>query len=715
MRTLRNVAAVAVASLLTLGTAVAQVNSVDEIKTPPLRKFSMPQPKRIQLSNGMVIFLQEDHELPLVRGSAIIRGGGRDIPAGKAGLVGIYTQAWRTGGTTAKTGDELDQLLESRAARVETSGDEDSTTVSMDILKADFDTVFPIWLDVLRNPAFRQDKIDLAKTAANTGISRRNDDPNGILGREAAKLGYGADSPYARQTEYATIAGITRDDLVAFHQRFLHPNNIILSFIGDFDSAKLEKKLRDTFASWPRGPQAPPAQTAIAPAKPGLYSVAKDDVTQANIAMVHPGITRNNPDFYATAVMNEIFSGSFAGRLMKRLRSERGLTYGVGGGIGANWDYPGLFRVTMATKSKTALESVDALRNEVKRLTTDPVTAEELAQAKDSILNAFVFTMDTRAKALNQQVLLEFYGFPADYYVKYPSMIQQVTAADVERVAKKYVHPDQLAVLVVGNEKEFEKPLSSLGTVTPIDVTIPEPGAAPKAAAASSAAAAPATGNAEGLALANKVADFIGGKAKVDAVQSIRRVGTLKANTPQGEMDIETNAVLRYPNSQRVVMNTPMGAMTRVISPEGGFMIGPMGTQDIPSSQRESMVNELKSELLAIIKNIGNPKYTFTAGATEKIGAVDARVLEINADGSNVKWYVDPATGKLLRTAGRAGGPMPGEVVTDYTEWKTFGDLNLPTAAVTTRNGERASEMHATTIEVNPTIEADAFTKPPAQ
>lgn len=708
MKSLRNAAALGLASILIAGTAAAQVKDYKEIQTPALRKFSIPQPKRIQLANGMVIFLQEDHELPLVRGSATIRGGSREVPDGKEGLAGIYSASWRTGGTTSKTGDELDQFLEARAARVETSGDDDSMTVSMDILKGDLDAVFPIWLDVLKNPAFRQDKIDLAKTQASTGISRRNDEPGGIVGREATKLGYGAGSPYARQTEYATLASVTRDDLVAFHKRFLQPNNMIVSFIGDFDSAKLEKKLRDTFSGWPKGPQAPAAPTAINPAKPGLYFVAKDDVTQASIAMVHPGILRNNPDFYATVVMNEIFSGSFAGRLMQRLRSQRGLTYGVSGGIGSDWDHPGLFRVQMSTKSGTALESVEALRGEVRALTTDPVTADDLAQAKDSILNAFVFTMDTRAKALNQQVLLEFYGFPSDYYVKYPSMIQAVTAADVERVAKKYVHPDQLAILVLGKEKDFEKPLNTLGSVTALDITIPEPGGSPAAKSA-----APSSGNAEGLALANKVADFVGGKAKADAVQSMRRLASMKMVTPQGEMEIEMNGLTRYPDAQRVVMTMPMGTMTRVISPDAAFMITPMGTQDIPSSQRDATALEMKAELLAVIKNIGNPKYVFTAGPAEKIGGVDARLLEINADGANVKWYVDPSSGKLLRSISRStAGPAPGDVVTDYTEWKSFGGVNLPTAATITRNGERAGEFKVTNVELNPAIEADAFVKP---
>jgi zinc protease len=463
-----------VAALLAVNVS-AQVKSVSEIKTPPLRKFESPQPKRIALTNGMVIFLQEDHELPLIKGRALIRGGSRDVPADKAGLLGIYGSAWRTGGTATKTGDQLDEFLDARAARVETGGGVDTTSVSLDVLKGDFDTVLPIFVDILRNPQFRQEKIDLARNLANSSISRRNDEPGGIVGRETMKLGYGADSPYARQPEYATIASITRDDLLAFHNRTVHPNNIILSFIGDFDSAQLEKRLRDTFGSWARGPQVAKPTVAMNGAKPGLYFIPKDDVTQANIALVHPGIERNNPDYYALSVMNDIFGGGFSGRLMQTLRSQKGLTYGVGGGVGANWDYPGLFRVQMATKSGTALESVEALKAEVARLVSAPITPVELSLAKESILNAFVFTMDTREKALNQQVQLELFGFPRDYYTKFPAMIEKVTAADVQRVAKTYVHPDQLAILVVGNQKDFEKPLTSLGEVQTIDITIPPP------------------------------------------------------------------------------------------------------------------------------------------------------------------------------------------------------------------------------------------------
>jgi zinc protease len=694
--------------VLLAATASAQVTSVDQIKTPPLRKFENVQPKRIALPNGLVIFLQEDHELPLIKGRATIRGGARDVSADKAGLLGIYTGAWRTGGTAAKTGDQLDDLLDARAARVETGGSTDATFVSLDTLKADFDTVFPIFVDVLRQPQFRQDKIDLAKTQANTGISRRNDEPGGIAGREAQKLGYGASSPYARQPEYATIASITRDDLVAFHARTVHPNNIILSFIGDFNAPQLEKRLRDTFGSWNRGPQVAKPTIAMNGAKPGLYFVAKDDVTQATIAMVHPGIERNNPDYYALNVMNEIFGGGFSGRLMQTLRSQKGLTYGVGGGVGANWDYPGLFRVQMATKSGTTLESIEALKAEVSRLVSAPITAEEMSLAKESILNAFVFTMDTRDKALNQQVLLELYGFPNDYFAKYPSMIEKVTAADVQRVAKTYVHPDQLAVLVVGNEKEFEKPLSSLGTVTPIDVTIPEPGSSPE----QSKSAAPATSNNEGLALVNKVVDFVGGRAAIDAVQAMRRAGTMSMNTQQGAMEGQVDSLTNYAAmSQRAVMNLPMGEITRVVTPAAGFVLTPMGTQDLPGSARDAALSELRADLLNVLKNVGNVKYTFTTAPNETVAGIDARVLEVNADGAVAKWYLEPS-GRLIRSVTHAGAPMPGDIVTDFSDWKAFSGITLPTHAVITRNGEPAGELKLATVELNPAVDAKAFVKP---
>src|SRR5882757_1517149 len=230
----------ALAGVLLVPHAAAQAADWKQIKIAPLPTFHPQQPKRIELPNGMVVFLQEDHELPLIDGIARIRGGGRAVPANKTGLIDIYGEVWRTGGTKSQTGDQFDDFLEQRAARVETNGGIDSTTISWSCLKGDLDDVFKAFMDLLQNPEFRSDKIQIAQKGLYDAISRRNDEPDAIAAREAAKLAYGANNPYARVPEYATVATVKRQDLIDWHHTYVQPNNIILGVVGDFDSVSME-------------------------------------------------------------------------------------------------------------------------------------------------------------------------------------------------------------------------------------------------------------------------------------------------------------------------------------------------------------------------------------------------------------------------------------------------------------------------------------------
>ena len=453
----------------------AQAATWKDVPVPSLPAFHPPQPKRIVLPNGMVVFLQEDHELPLIDGVARIRGGGRAVPAAKTGLVDIYGEVWRTGGTKSQTGDQLDDFLEQRAARVETGGSGDSTTISWSCLKDDLDDVFKAFVDLLQNPEFRADKVVIAQKGLYDGISRRNDDPSGIAGREAARLAYGPNSPYARMPEYATVAAVTRDDLVSWHRTYVHPNNIILGVVGDFDSAAMEARLRQAFGSWPKGGAAKDPDVPITPAKFGNYLVEKGDVNQSNIYLVGLGTTRKDPNYYAISVFNEAFGGGFSSRLFSDIRSTLGLAYAVGGGIGTGWDHAGMIRLIMSTKSQSTVESIQALDKELADLATKPITDEEIKRAKDSILNSFIFRFDSPGKVLQEKMAYEFYGYPLDFLERYQAAIEKVTKEDVARVAAKYIHRDQMSVLVVGNTAEFDKPLSSLGAVNNLDITIPPP------------------------------------------------------------------------------------------------------------------------------------------------------------------------------------------------------------------------------------------------
>jgi zinc protease len=448
----------------------------EKIPIPALHDFKPQQPKRIQLKNGIVIFLQEDHELPFVSGSVLIPGGARDEDAAKTGLVDLYGQTWRTSGTAKMTGDAMDDLLEAKAAHIETNGDVDSTALSWDSLKGDADQVFGLALDLLLHPKFDPEKLRLAQQQEATSIVRRNDDESEIASREAAKLVYGANSPYTRQPELSTIGRITVADLQAWHDRTIG-GKLIIGIAGDFDSAAMETRLRAAFESLPAVKPTPTRHDAFRPVKQSVYFINKDDVNQSNVQIVGLGTDRHNPDVPTLAVMNDIMGGGFASRLFQTIRTEKHLAYSVGGGYGSAYDHPATFRVAVLTKSVSTVEATQLALDVIAGLKTQPFTEVELKRAKDNILNSFLFRYDTKDKVLAERERLEFYGYPSDYLETYKAAVEKVTVADLNAAAQKYIHPDQLAILVVGNQSEIKPGLDDLklGAVHPIDITIPMP------------------------------------------------------------------------------------------------------------------------------------------------------------------------------------------------------------------------------------------------
>ena len=680
------------------------------ISIPPLPAFQPQQPKRIELANGMVIFLQEDHELPLISGTMRIRGGSLEEPADKVGLVSLYGKVWRTGGSENQTGDALDDLLEARAAKVETGGGSDSTSISFDCLKGDFPEVFAVFLDLLRNPAFRADKLDLARKQLSSLIARRNDSSSGIAGREANYLGYGEESPYARVPQYYTVAAITRDDLVAWHKSHLAPNNIILGITGDFDPAQMEALLRQSFDSWPKGVQVVNLLTVPMPAKPGVYVVNKEDVDQSEIRVVGAGIQRNNPDYFAVEVMNQVFSGGFSSRLFSNLRTKRGLAYAVYGGIGASYDHPGLFSLGMGTKTETTLEAIQGLREEMAKLQKEPPTEAELRVAKDSILNSFIFNFDTPEKVLVERMAYEFYHYPADFLERYRASVEKVTADDVLRVARKYIHPEKQSTLVVGNAAEFEKSLAVLGTVTDVDITIPT---APKGAAP--AKAKPAQSTPEGRALIARFVAALGGAERLRTIQGYRESLSVVQQTPAGAVSFQVEDTRIPPGRGYTRTEGPFGSMLTVITPQMGYMSLGGEVRELTGAVLADAGDSFKRDMFAIAMNADDPGYIFVATGSEKLERKDVAGLDIVANGPQLHWLLDPQTGRLLQfsyeTVGQAG---PLKRVVTLTDWNSFDGVNMPTKFSITENGEATRETTLKNFEVNPQIDESVFSKPAA-
>ena len=689
--------------------ATGQAESWQQIPIPPLPAFKPQAPKRIELKNGMVIFLQEDHELPLIDGTARIRGGSVNEPDAKIGLVDIYGEVWRTGGTKTQTGDQLDDFLEVRAAKVETGGGPDSTTISWSCLKGDLDDIFKAFTDVLQNPEFRADKLDIAQKEAFDAISRRNDDIGEIAHREMVKLAYGAHNPYARSPEYVTVASITRQDLIDWHGKYVHPNNIILGISGDFDSSAMEARLRAAFDSWPKGPAAPKKnEIKYAPAAPGYYLVEKEDVNQSSIHMVGLGTTRDNPDYYAISVFNEAFGGGFSSRLFNDIRTKRGLAYAVGGGVGTNFGHPGILQVAIGTKSQSTIEAIQAADEDIANLSKQPITDDEIQHAKDAILNAFVFRLDSPDKILAERMTYEYYGYPLDWLDKYQEEVKKVSAADVNRVALKYMHRDQMAVFVVGNSKEFDKPLSALGPVKTIDITIPPP---PAEKGEAEPSAKPAGSNPEGKALAAKAATAMGGLPKL---KSIKTMHVNIAESDSGGAPSPVDVFLAFPDRMHVDLETPQGKLTIVASPDAAFMsMAGMGSRSMPPAQKTEMLSQLQHDLVYVAQHADDPSFTFTAAGTEKIGDVDASILDIGGAIPWVRWYIDPKTGYILREKYKAmgqSGPFEGE--SNLADWRATDGVTLPYKHQNKQNGNETSNAEVKKVELNPTLDPKLFAKP---
>ncbi|MEL7037358.1 MAG: pitrilysin family protein [Cyanobacteria bacterium J06592_8] len=459
--------------------AASTAKHYTDLTFPPLPEIQLPEYTRYQLDNGIIVYLMEDRELPLVGGTALFRTGSRYEPEDKVGLAGLTGGVMRSGGTTIHPASKLNQILEQKAASVETGIGTTSGRVGFSALSEDLENVFGLFAEVIQNPTFDPQKLELAKTQEKGGIARRNDSPERIAGREFQKLIYGEDSPYARTVEYETLNNIQREDLVEFYQQYFHPENMILGIVGDFQTSQMKALIDERFGQWnpTNTAEIPPEPNATQAHQGGMYFISQPQLTQSYIEMGHLGGERNNPDYPELSVLNGVLNG-FGGRLFNQIRSDRGLAYTVYGVWSANYDYPGVFIAGGQTRSDATVDFLKAMRVELEKVRSEPVKSEELSYAKDSTLNSFIFNFASPDQTLSRVMLYEYYGYPKDFIFDYQRQVEAATVEDIQRVAQKYLKPDEMVTLVVGNETAIQPPLTSLDQdmkITAIDISIPEP------------------------------------------------------------------------------------------------------------------------------------------------------------------------------------------------------------------------------------------------
>jgi zinc protease len=415
---------------------------------------AQPLGKRIPLKNGMILLLSEKHDIPMVTVNMAIKAGSTVEPQDKPGLASLAASLLMQG-TAKRTASRINREIDFIGGSLSVSGGDDFASASLRVLKKDVKTGMDLLSDVLMNPAFDQMEIDRKVKEALAEIQRQKEEPETIASEAFAKAVFGK-HPYGITSDEvaAYLPKLARQDLLEFYRKHYGPNNTIIAVVGDVREKEIIVLLNGYFKDWKRAEQ--PVQPFPAPPKVDRTTVLKleKNITQANIVMGRIGISRQDPDFYAVTVMNYILGGGgFTSRLMDNIRDNRGLAYDVHSMFSAQKE-PGAFSVRIQTKNESASEVISETLKEIGRIRSEPVSEKELADAKAYLTGSFALRMDTSAKIAGILTSIEIYNLGLDYPQKYPAIIQAVTREDLLRVAKKYLDPDRMVIVVVANQEK---------------------------------------------------------------------------------------------------------------------------------------------------------------------------------------------------------------------------------------------------------------------
>jgi len=434
--------------------------SPDKIKSPPLL-FNLPEAKRVVLQNGIVLYILEDHELPLISFNALIKTGSMYDPEGKEGVAELTAYVMRTGGTSELSSSEIDNRFDFLAASPSISMAMESASIDFSFLSKDIDQGLDLLAQIIIRPAFEQNKFILARELVNEGLRRLKDDPQRLAFREFNRLIYRNNSR-GRFASIKSLPNIEREDLIKFHQQFFSPDKIMFAVTGDITSEQAINKIEQYFGKWKSGGQATKINDLPQKSKCGLYYINKE-IPQSTIICGELSVSKNNPDFYAFTLLDFIIgSGGFPSRIFSAVRNNEGLAYSAGSFYRAKPDY-GIFGAYAFTKTQTSLKTLNLINNILKKTKLNTITDKEINWAKKSINNGFIFSFLETRQIAYQQMKQDFDQLPQDYLLNYRDKIEKVKASDIRKVAAKYLDEDNRVFLILGDTQGFGKSPINLG------------------------------------------------------------------------------------------------------------------------------------------------------------------------------------------------------------------------------------------------------------
>jgi zinc protease len=442
------------------GTAPGPDYSTSAPALGPAPTLRLPTPVRRSLANGMTVIYVPKRDLPVVQATLLSRGGLSDDPAQLPGLA-AFAAAMLDEGAGGRSALELAEAVEQLGATLSTGAGWDAAQINLQVLRGRFPDALALMADVAVRPDFPEREIQRLRDERLTELARGRDEARVVAGNAFTSLVYGGNHPYGRVTTTETVRRIDRRALVNFHRRHFSPASSTLILVGDVDEG-LHGVVERAFGGW-RGaaPAAPAALATPATAASRIYLVDMPGAAQSEIRIGHPGVTRDNPDFYALTVMNTLLGGSFTSRLMQNLRETHGYTYGAGSSFQMRRG-AGPFMATSAVVTAKTDSAVIEFFNELNRIRDEAVPADELERAKNFVALRLPQNFETTGQIAARIAELVMYDLPLDYYENYVQRVMAVTAADVQRVAREYVHPGRSAVVVVGDRQTIEAGLRAL-------------------------------------------------------------------------------------------------------------------------------------------------------------------------------------------------------------------------------------------------------------
>jgi len=746
----RLTAALAVAIAVLVGaSASAQTRWPTESPPRPLASHAVrfPPYEIRTLPNGLQVVVVLHHEQPVVSMRLIVRAGSAADPREKIGLAHLVASLLDQG-TTTMSALEMNDAIDFIGGEMNAGAGTDLTFLRTVVMTDSFDTGLRMLSDMARHPAFALAEIDRQRQQTLSNLQVSQEDPSFIANSVFDRLVYGS-HPYAFPDlgTPQTIGAITRDDLVAFHDRYFVPNNAILAVVGDLTTDEAFSAVARVFGDWER--RDPPAAAYPAPPASARRVVVVDrpDAVQTEVRVGHVGIKRNSPDYMAVNLALRILGGEGANRLHQVLRTERSLTYGAQAQMDTLAD-TGDFEAETNTRTEATGEVVRLIIDEFWRIQRERVSERELADAKAYLTGSFPLTIETPDAIATQVLNVVFYGLPVEELQTFRDEVNAVTVDDIARVAREYLHPDRLSIVLVGNAAGFRSQLARIGlpavdtiAVGDLDVTSGDlrrqgvapgrpggaarpggsPGAAHTGAQAVRVAYRPQAGGSAApqeadrtRALLDAVVAAKGGLDTLRGIKSITAVTRAQMQTPGGPVAAQTTTYLQYPNHVRVETAVPQGTVIQAYDGAHAWTRDPAGTHDIPDRMARELDSSFARDIIALLVAAEEgrvrprllPDYRAADGKTYRALEFSSPTLEPTV------LYIDPATNLIARQTYVPGGQGQPLVEETFTDYRAVGGVQIAFTATVRQAGQVVAERRVSDIKFNAPIDPALFRRP---